>query len=150
VFEADIRRHLDVPEDVLTSRVFGSVSLMTDRRVRAFCVLLGAPARPVGRPTFTFWPTYRTCEPDVEIRSGTRWALFVEAKDGSPLTADQLCNEYREGAPVLGRLRVVAVTRDAIEPPAALPYIRVRFRYSALRMGSRTGAKRSEAGSSTK
>lgn len=120
-------------EDLLTSAVFGtlknlpaSVTVELLARARA----LEGPASPVLAPplAWSFWPSWRRCEPDVVIEDGANLCV-VEAKlysdFGKEATAGhQLLREWRDGvwhAQRAGKeLWLIAVTNHAVLPAEAI------------------------------
>ena len=116
VFESDIR-HRVAPEDILTSRVFGGISLMAPDLVQDCMRILGSSGPPSGGIHFDFWPSFLSRTPDVVVRSDT-WSLWIEAKAGSPLKSQQLIDEYRDGLPLSQTFELTAVTGDATAPSA--------------------------------
>ncbi len=116
MFDADIR-HRVAPEDILTSRVFGGISLMSPDLVQDCIRVLGSSEPPSASVHVEFWPSFLTRTPDVVLRSES-WSLWIEAKAGSPLTPQQLIDEYRDGLPLSQIFELTAVTGDATAPSA--------------------------------
>ena len=119
IFEAEVR-HRTSDEDILTSRVFGTLSIVDKHTVLApFLASLGLSLAGEEIPSLTIslWKAYGDTEPDVIIESSAQ-LIFIEAKLGSPASCEQLEREYKHGRKAKDRFSLFLLTKDFREPEA--------------------------------
>ena len=119
IFEAEVR-HRTGDEDILTSRVFGTLSIVDKHTVLApFLASLGLSlaGEEISSLTISLWKAYGDTEPDVTIESSVQ-LIFVEAKLGSPASCEQLEREYKRGKKAKDRFSLFLLTKDFREPEA--------------------------------
>ena len=111
IFEAEVR-HRTGDEDILTSRVFGTLSIVDKHTVLApFLASLGLSLAGEEIPSLTIslWKAYGDTEPDVIIESSAQ-LIFIEAKLGSPASCEQLEREYKHGRKAKDRFSLFLLT----------------------------------------
>lgn len=121
IFEAEVR-HRTGEEDQLTSKVFGSLSILDKRVVLVpFLEALGLSLTESEIPTLTvsLWKMYGDVEPDVIIES-TEQMAFIEVKLDSPVSHDQLEKEYRRGMKSKKPFSLFLLNKDFRLPPAVM------------------------------
>ena len=119
IFEAEVR-HRTGDEDVLTSRVFGTLSIVDKQTVLApFLSSLGLSLTEEEIPSLSvsLWKVYGDIEPDVTIGSSMQ-LVFVEAKLGSSASCEQLEREYKHGKKAKDKFSLFLLTKDFREPEA--------------------------------
>lgn len=119
IFEAEVR-HRAGDEDVLTSRIFGALSIVDKRTVLApFLTDLGLSLAEEEIPSLSvsLWNAYGDTEPDVIIESSAQ-LVFIEVKLGSSASCEQLEREYKHGRKAKDKFSLFLVTRDFREPEA--------------------------------
>jgi hypothetical protein len=118
VFEAEVRGHTG-EEDVLTSRVFGTLEIL-DRLKFLLPILQQCGVQLLQETvpesfTFNYWREMGKRTPDVVLEDN-RNLIFFENKLNDSLHVDQLVEEYEDGIGCHKNFRLIAVTRDWIEP----------------------------------
>ncbi len=119
IFEAEVR-HRTGDEDILTSRVFGTLSIVDKHTVLApFLASLGLSLTEKEIPSLSvsLWKVYGDTEPDVTIESSAQ-LIFIEAKLGSSASCEQLEREYKHGRKAKDRFSLFLLTKDFREPEA--------------------------------
>ena len=119
IFEAEVR-HRTGDEDVLTSRIFGTLSIVDKHTVLApFLASLGLSLTEKEIPSLSvsLWKVYGDTEPDVTIESSTQ-LIFIEAKLGSSASSEQLEREYKHGRKAKDRFSLFLLTKDFSKPEA--------------------------------
>lgn len=119
IFEAEVRHRIG-DEDILTSRVFGTLSIVDKHTVLApFLASLGLSLTEKEIPSLSvsLWKAYGDTEPDVIIESSVQ-LIFIEAKLGSPTSCEQLEREYKHGRKAKDRFSLFLLTKDFREPEA--------------------------------
>jgi len=119
IFEAEVRGKSG-EEDILTSGVFGALDILDKHKVLApFIELLGVPLDKEEVPSLTLklWRTYGSREPDVILET-TRQLIFIEVKLESLADAQQLEEEYVQGAKAKDTFALFLLTKDYREPQA--------------------------------
>jgi len=119
VFEAEVRGHTG-EEDVLTSRVFGTLEI-SDRLKFLLPILQQCGVQLLQETvpesfTFNYWREMGKRTPDVVLEDN-RNLIFFENKLNDSLHVDQLVEEYEDGIGCHKNFRLIAVTSDWIEPP---------------------------------
>ena len=118
IFKAELRGHTG-KEDVLTSRVFGTLEIL-DRSKFLLPILQQCGVQLLQETvpesfTFNYWREMGKRTPDV-ILEDDRDLIFFESKLNDSLHVDQLVEEYEDGIGCHKNFRLIAVTSDWIEP----------------------------------
>ena len=119
IFEAEVR-HRTGDEDILTSRVWGILSIVDKHTVLApFLASLGLllAEKEIPSLSVSLWKVYGDTEPDVTIESSTQ-LIFIEAKLGSSASCEQLEREYTHGRKAKEKFSLFLLTKDFSEPEA--------------------------------
>ena len=122
IFKAELRGHTG-KEDVLTSRVFGTLEISDTTKflipvLKQCGVELAQEAAPQSF-RFSYWKEMGKRTPDVILEDKLN-LIFFENKLGSSSDAGQLVEEYEDGIRCHKDFRLIAVTRDWIEPSKVL------------------------------
>ena len=121
LFEAEVRRRTG-EEDLLTSKVFGSLSILDRKAVLLpFLRSIGFNFTENEIPSLKIelWNIYGNVEPDVIIESSQRLA-FIEVKLDSPSSREQLEKEYRQGSKIKKQFSLLLLTKDSRIPQAVI------------------------------
>jgi hypothetical protein len=119
VFEAEVRRHTG-EEDILTSRVFGTLEILDKSKflapiLKQCGVELAQEAAPQSF-SFSYWREMGKRTPDVILEDKLN-LIFFENKLDASLEIGQLVEEYKDGIGCHKNFRLIAVTSDWVEPP---------------------------------
>jgi len=121
MFEAEIKGKLRSDEDRLTSHVFETLEIADRNRV------LGAIFGDLGidvahenleNVTFRYWEKYVKDDlrvPDVVIE-GSNLLVFIESKLDSPVSVDQIIEEFKDGSKHKENFYLLCITKDRKEP----------------------------------
>jgi len=118
IFEAERRGHTG-EEDMLTSRVFGTLEILDRSKflvpfLKQCGVELGEEMDP-GRLFFNYWESTGKRTPDVILRDESI-LISVESKLGSQIDNWQLVEEYEDGIKAQKNFWLIAVTPDYTQP----------------------------------
>lgn len=122
IFAAEVKKRTS-EEDILTSRVFGTLEIL-DRRQFLIPILeqckvrIGEEINP-NQLVFSYWPTIGETIPDVTIKDKSI-LILVESKLGAPLDDGQLVKEYENGLKEQKNLWLITVSSDYSEPTEVL------------------------------
>jgi hypothetical protein len=130
IFKAELRGHTG-KEDVLTSRVFGTLEIL-DRSKFLLPILQQCGVQLLQETvpesfTFNYWREMGKRTPDV-ILEDNRNLIFFENKLNDSLHVDQLVEEYEDGIGCHKNFRLIAVTSDWIEPSEVIQKARESLR----------------------
>jgi hypothetical protein len=118
VFEAEVRRHTG-DEDILTSRVFGTLGILDKSKFLAS--ILKQCGVELGEEfgfdclAFSYWEAIGKRTPDVILRDKSI-LISIESKLGSSVDTWQLVEEYEDGMKLQRNFWLIAVTAHYVEP----------------------------------
>jgi len=119
IFKAELRGHTG-KEDVLTSRVFGTLEILdTTKFLIPVLKQCGVElAQEAARQSFSFsyWREMGKRTPDVILEDKLN-LIFFENKLNTSLGVRQLVEEYEDGIRCHKNFRLIAVTSDCVKPP---------------------------------
>jgi len=122
IFEAEVRGKT-CSEDMLTSRVFGTLAILDKQKV--LNPLLGElglslPEEEVRQAQIRFWQYHKGTYPDISINTPNS-LIFIEVKEAALVESSQLEQQYKAGATEANKKRVnfsyVLLTNDKQKPP---------------------------------
>lgn len=122
IFKAELRGHTG-NEDVLTSRVFGTLEILDTTKflipvLKQCGVELAQEAAP-GSFSFSYWREMGKRTPDVILEDRLN-LIFFENKLNTSLGVRQLVEEYEDGVAYHKNLWLIAVTKDWTKPSEVL------------------------------